>query len=212
MFARTKLVAASSALALAVSLVACGAAPSDEPAPEPADVIEDVELDEEDTGLDDAEGIADAGTDDAAQATQRIGTPDYGYVDVPADYIPFTDVAGGTDLQFSDVTGTSIFTLNTFDLSSLSEDERDAFTLYDAAQTLAGNNDQAADDVQGATVELCGRTAYQVYAWYEEDDTFLVAWVVDDPEGTIHYVCVEGPGDTILDNVELVEETYAFEG
>ena len=227
MNARTRLAAIPLALVLALSIAACGSAPADEPASEPADVIEDVELpdnkedskipdiggnEEADDAIEDLVGDDqdDAYDDDALGDTQRIGTAEYGFVNVPADYIPFTDVEGGTDLQYSDATGTSIITLNVFDLESVPEDQRDSFSLYDAAQTVASNIDAGGpEDLQGATVELADRTAYQVYAFYE-DGTFLVTWVVDDPEGIIHYVAVEGPDDTVLSNVELVEETYAF--
>lgn len=207
MNARTRLLAIPAALVLALALVACGSAPTGEPAAEPADVIEDVELSEDEDVLDEF----DEEDDSPDVATQRIGTPEFGFTDVPSDYVEFRDVSGGTDLQYADVTGTSIITLNVFDLESVPEDMRDSFTLYDAAQSVAANIDQGGPtDIQGATVELAGRTAYQVYAFFE-DGTFLVTWVVDDPDGVIHYVAVEGPADTILDNVELVEETYAFD-
>lgn len=219
-----QLVVLPAALALALALFGCGSAPAPEPAPEaePADVIEEVELPADDKAeeADSAasEGKFSSGSSEAATQdvetmgdTQRIGTPEYGYVDVPADYVPFTDVDGGTDLQYSDASGTSIFALNVFDLESVPEDEREGFGLYEAAQSVAANiSNGEPEDIQGATVELAGRTAYQVYAYYE-DGTFLVAWIVDDPEGTIHYISVEGPGETVLDNADLVEATYAFD-
>ena len=204
----SRLVAAPLARALALSLAACGTMPTEGGVPDPEEAIAE-EVEQEVEEIEERVEEALAGEDEAA--TQRVGTPEFGFVDVPADYVVFHDANGGTDLQYSDASGTSIITLNVFDMESVPEDLRADFTPYDAAQSVASNIDEGGpSSIQGATVELAGRQAYQVYAYFD-DGTFLVTWVVDDPAGTIHYVAVEGPESTILDNVELVESTYAFD-
>ena len=62
----------------------------------------------------------------------------------------------------------------------------------------------------GATVTLAGREAYQVYAYFPDDGTFLVTWCVADDAGVVHYVAAEGPSDGLMDLVTLVEQSYSF--
>jgi len=67
-----------------------------------------------------------------------------------------------------------------------------------------------ADRASGATVTLAGREAYQVYAYFPDDGTFLVTWCVADDAGVVHYVAAEGPSDGLMDLVTLVEQSYSF--
>jgi len=195
-------------LALCLVLGACGASPSEEPASQPEP--ESVEQTEPSVGETTTDGSDDEG-EQAATTLTRVGEAGIGFVDIPSDFVPFKDVSGGTDLQWSDATGTSIVTLNVFDMETVPEDQRESFTAYDAAQSVYYNISQdSPEDIEGATVELCGTQAYQIYAYYD-DGIFLISWVVDGPDGAIHYVSVEGSEDVIMSLVDLVEETYAFD-
>lgn len=150
-----------------------------------------------------------------AASTQRVGKAGIGFVDVPADWVLFQDAAGGSDLQYSDVTGTDIITMNQFDISALSAEEQAAFTAEDAAYSVWNNIEQrdgdSVMDIQGATVTLAGYDAYQVYASYT-DGVFLCSWCLMDEQGIIYYVAAEGPSDTIMDTVAMIEATYSPHG
>ena len=43
---------------------------------------------------------------------QRVGSPEYGYVDIPKSWVRFKDLRGGNVIQYSDRTDINIITLN----------------------------------------------------------------------------------------------------
>lgn len=147
----------------------------------------------------------------ATQDMQRIGSDEYGYMSVPADWVKFVDIDGNNSIQYCDTSRSYIVSLNIFDLTNVPEEERESFGAYEAASSVWYNiEDGGGQDVTGATVALAGQTAYQVYAYYPDDDSYLVTWSLADEGGTIHYVAAEGPGDNIMAVVQLVEDTYSF--
>lgn len=171
--------------------------------------LEDVQLEGEDA---EEALVEDGATQDGAQeaATQRIGAEGTGFVTIPESWVEFHDVDGNSSIQWCDGTPYTVISLNTFDLSTVPEEERASFTLEDAANSVWGNilNDGAAEDaVQGARVTLAGRDALQVYALFP-DGSYLVCWLLEDDAGVIRYVAAEGTEDTIFDAVGYVEATY----
>ena len=65
------------------------------------------------------------------------------------------------------------------------------------------------DAIQGARVKLAGRDALQVYGLYP-DGSYLVCWLATDDAGTIRYVAAEGTENTIMDAVNIVQDTYEY--
>lgn len=202
---------------LALALVGCGGpAPADQAEPEtPAEASADEATAEAETEAaaettEEPEAPAEGEAPGTLVDTQRVGDINVGFVNIPADYVTFHDAAGGTDLQYSDPSGTSIFTLNTFDMDSVPEDQREGFDARAAAEAVWSNIESAgAQNVEGAIVEMAGVESYQVYGTYE-DGTYLVCWLIGAPDGSIRYLAVEGPEDTIFDNVAMAEASYGF--
>lgn len=162
-----------------------------------------------DTDTDDAD---DGATGDAGEQTQHVGADGIGFVDVPASWVEFKDVDGNSSIQWCDGTPYTIISLNTFNVDSVPEEERADFDAEDAANSVWANmlNDGCEEDsVQGAHVTLAGREALQVYGAYP-DGSFLVCWLLEDDQGVIRYVAAEGTQDTIMDAVDIVEDTYAL--
>lgn len=134
--------------------------------------------------------------------TQTIGNSEMGYLDIPADFLKFEDVVGNTDLQYSDKTATTIFTLNT-----LGDEDPDTLDLEAGAQALAKRlEDQGAQGLTGARVTVAGKyDAVQVYGYWPEDDTFLVVDLFKTSKRGI-YLAVEFPSD----NADIINylDTY----
>lgn len=134
--------------------------------------------------------------------TKGVGAIDIGYIDVPADFVAFQDTEPNSDLQYSDITGKTIFTINSSKhLGSGSVD-------VDGAAQAAGQKMQmdGAKDVTGATVKVAGKyDAKQVYGYYPDDDTFLVTDVFE-VDGNVIFLTVEFPSD----NSDIVKylDTY----
>ena len=147
---------------------------------------------------------SDSSSDTGYEDTQRIGSVENGYADIPADYVKFEDPSLGSDfIQYSDTTGTNIVTLGHY------SDELSAHS-YASAILASFQQDSGMDQssVTGATVTLDGCDAYQVYGYYPDEDLFLVVWLLDSPEDDyIHYIAVEFTSDN-FDLFEMVEDTY----
>lgn len=170
------------------------------------------EAEDEDDKTDAAEADDTDDADDADEQTQHVGADGTGFVDVPATWVEFHDTDGNDSIQWCDGTPYTIISLNTFDIESVPEEERASFDAVAAANSVWANmlNDGVEEDsVQGARVKLAGRDAVQVYGVYP-DGSFLVCWLLQDDAGVIRYVAAEGTQDTIMDSVEIVENTYAL--
>ena len=188
------------------------------------DAEKDAEVTQEETVATDETADA-ATTDDAATSgaatdaaattgtqaeDKRVGSDGIGYVTIPATWMEFKDTDGNSSLQWCDGTPYTVISLNTFNMDSVPEDQRESFGPENAAESVWMNmiNDGADEEsIQGAHVKLAGRDAVQVYGVYP-DGGFLVTWLLTDDAGTIRYVSAEGTQDTISDTVSIVESTY----
>lgn len=146
----------------------------------------------------------------ATTSGQRVGAEGIGFVTVPDNWVEFHDVDGNSSIQWC-ADDKTIISLNTFDVSSLPEEMREGFTAEDAANVVWDNmiyDDGAKEeDVQGARVTLAGREALQVYAYFP-DATYLVCWLLQDDAGVIRYVSAEGTEASIMEAVNIVQDTY----
>lgn len=149
---------------------------------------------------------SDSSSDTGYEDTQRIGDEIFGYVDVPSDFMPFTnDVEIEVpNLQYSDITGNNIVTLQYYD-GSIADAKTFAQTL---SSVLLNDPEVDQESITGATVTLDGMTAYQLYCYYPSYDRYLVTWCFDETnDGYLHYVSVEfNPENYYL--FEMVEDTY----
>ena len=209
MNARTR--TAAFALVLAISLpfaTACSSGAST--VEETPETVEETKEEEVKLTEDDVKVTEEAPATEQTAATKRVGADGVGYVTIPDSWVEFQDVDGNSSIQWCDGTPYTIISLNTFDMSTVPEDQRADFNVEDAANAVWTNklNDGLSDDaVQGARVTLANRDALQVYALYP-DGTYLVCWLLDDGNGTIRYVSAEGPESTIYDTVDMVQNTY----
>lgn len=124
--------------------------------------------------------------------TTRIGNGTVGYIDVPTDFVEFSEIGGlgGLDpIQYSDVTGNSIITMQAYN-------DMDAATMADNTyNNLLKDEGIDASSLETAQVSL-GKdgmyNAYQIYCYYPDDATYLVVWCFDAPEDDLgHYLAIE---------------------
>lgn len=127
--------------------------------------------------------------------TQEIGDDSYGYLSIPLGFVPFNDVdhQEAENIQYSDLSGTNIITLDTFDGQQLPEsfDERSGALLmtkmilvsYQGKYEVVEQKESTINDFRAFTVT----TDY-------DDNTRTVVTVLGK-DGHYYYVCVEGRRD-----------------
>ena len=144
---------------------------------------------------------------------QRIGTPAFGYVNIPANFKRFRDLNENVkDLQYSDLTSRTIISLNVFDKTGLPPEEAETLTANDAANHVAYNLEaNGALHVEGYMDKISGNEAYQLHAIYTGGSQ-LVAWLFMADDGEVHYICVESDTEEKLWMlISLVRESFSFE-
>jgi len=151
-----------------------------------------------------------------AAGMQVIGTAEAGYVMVPDDWLEFQDASGNVSLQYANPAGTSIITLNVFDLSGLTEEQRLSFTVEDAANNVWYNLEQnGVTDIKGATVSMAGYDAHEVYGYFMSEDhdlpSAIVCWIFADRTGILHYVSAEAAVEDLMAVSAYIEENYTLE-
>lgn len=169
------------------------------------DVIEDDS--EDDTEEPESDAVLPA--DDVVNGdTQTIGSYEVGYVDVPADFVTFyNDVyLGPGTIQYSDMTGSTIVTMQYFD-GTYSSAESCATGMY---MQFAGDSEVDQSTLTSASVTIGGVNAYQVYCYYPAYETYVVTWSFESPyDDYIHYIAVEFDYEDYY-VFEMVEDTYRF--
>ncbi|MCP8967932.1 hypothetical protein [Ectobacillus ponti] len=138
--------------------------------------------------------------DDLLKDTQKVGTPEYGYVYVPKDWAHFKDVDGNNSLQMSKGDGSQILSLNIVK-------GPETASLQDYANSLAkGMEGKGITDIKGAKTKIKQYDALQLYGTYKNGANYLIVWVFKPEDGKAHYIALEGPKDQIMQQVRLIEE------
>ncbi len=132
--------------------------------------------------------------------TKPMGSVECGYVDVPVDWIEFTEIGGidGADASYQ-MCSPDVKTIITMCTYSSVDSYTAACNVY---ESLAAEGDSL--NLVSATATIGGYDAYQVYAEYS--DLYLVTYYFTAEDGLTHYVAVEFPvdqaGSPIVQNIE----------
>lgn len=125
--------------------------------------------------------------------TMQIGTNEFGYVNVPSDWVKFTDVGNPDAYQYSDKSGSFIITLSNDARSGASSGEQWAEYIMRLMQ------DYDSDDYEYDLVDFLGYDCYQCMGSFP-DGTIWIVHIFEVEDGSIRYVSFEGPFDeTFLD-------------
>lgn len=124
--------------------------------------------------------------------TKEIGEEKFGFIEVPEDWVEFheMDSDGSVPMyQYSSMDTISVVTMS--------------YVENMDAETVANSYyySYSIDSVEGlsaATVELDGRTAYQVYAYFTDVNKIMVSWIFDGDDGLTHTLSIESQDYDII--------------
>jgi hypothetical protein len=145
----------------------------------------------------------------AATDMQRVGTENFGFIDIPSYWLPFRDISVPQSLdmlQFSDPTGTDIITMHYINTSAEPMTPEEYLNITASFMESIGGV-----DIAGARVDLNGIDALQIYAFFPESDSFMITFAFEtDRDTLLRTITVEGPWDTVLDTMYYVESSFSL--
>ena len=116
--------------------------------------------------------------------TLKVGTKEYGYVEIPKTWTRFANNSGRT-LQYTDGAGWIIT------LFAVPSDQINAQTW---SNTIAEQmHNIGAIDINVEQTQVDKYPGFKVNGFYNNAATYLSAWVMDGDDGFTHYIAIEGP-------------------
>ena len=117
---------------------------------------------------------------------KRVGSEDFGYVDVPEMWMKFQDLVATDPLQYSDFMGMRIVTLLTHDPQGVSIEE-----LMQYVQSR-NRDDEYVVSFDMTIVEVNGYTVYRLSEYYDDERKGLTMMFFERNDGMHQYLSVEG--------------------
>lgn len=118
----------------------------------------------------------------------RVGTPEFGYVSIPNNWVKFVDTNGSDTLQYTD-NGSWIVTLFSIPTSTRTAEDW-ANHVYNKLY------ENGAINIDSHTTKIDNFEAIELNAFYQSDNIYLSTWFFEDKKGTTHYLALEGPSNT----------------
>ena len=141
---------------------------------------------------------------------QRIGSPEYGYVDIPKSWIPFKDPRGGNVIQYSDGTNINIITLNSIPRERANLKDGDTYNAELIANRIyySWTKNENIEKLWGSKSWVSGNESYQVNL-ITKSGKILVTWIFQKDD-TVYTVSLEGDRETLLILIPYVESTWGL--
>ncbi|MER0122255.1 hypothetical protein ABPH35_01195 [Streptococcus sp. ZJ93] len=143
-----------------------------------------------------------------SQELQRVGSDDYGYIDIPKNWLRFTDVDSGDSIQYTDGSGYNIVTLNGYTREKANLNADEAFTAETMANRIASvwHEHPEVEEIWGDMREVAGHEAFQVNVMLKSKQQ-LVTWVFKKDE-RIYMIAYEGSKESLEQFTPYIEKTW----
>ena len=144
------------------------------------------------------------------EETPRVGSDDYGYIDIPKNWLKFRDVDGGDSIQYTDGSGYNIVTMNAYTKEKAKIQEREEFTAQTIANRIYYNwqNNKNVNRVWGSKGAIAGNEAYQVNIIMKSGQ-YLVSWIFKKDE-KVYLIALEGNRETLIKLPPYIEKTWSL--
>lgn len=143
--------------------------------------------------------------------TKRVGSADYGYIDIPSKWIKFTDIDGGDSIQFTDGSAYNIVTMNGYTKEKANVGEGEVFNAELIANRIAyyWNDNKEVEKMWGATTTVSGNEALQLNIILKSGQ-YLITWVFQKDD-KVYLMSFEGDKETLAQFIPYIEETWSLD-
>ena len=141
---------------------------------------------------------------------QRVGSDDYGYIDIPKKWVKFTDVNGGDSIQYTDGSAYNIVTMNSYTKEKANIKEGEELTAQTIANRIYYNWQNNADvkKIWGSKSTVAGNEAYQVNVIMKSGQ-YLISWIFKKDE-KVYLIAFEGDRATLIRFINYIENTWSL--
>lgn len=143
--------------------------------------------------------------------TKRIGSADYGYIDIPSHWIKFTDLDGGDSIQYTDGSAYNIVTMNGYTREKAHVQDGETFNAELIAQRLAysWNGHKDIEKLWGAKTTVVGNETFQLNVIMKSGQV-VVSWVFQKDD-KVYLISFEGDRETLASVISYIEETWSLD-
>ena len=150
--------------------------------------------------------------DESLAETKRIGSADYGYVNIPSDWVKYTNEEGGDNIQYSDKSVDNVIVLNATTREKANVAEEVEFNAEVMAQRFENGLNEVNKVVKSwrSTSEVGGNVAIQLNMILKSG-RYVTSWFfqVDDK---VYYIACLGDEKTLAQLTSYVENTWSLDG
>lgn len=141
---------------------------------------------------------------------QRVGSSEYGYVDIPKSWVPFKDPRGGNVIQYSDGTNINIITLTSIPRERANLKDGDTYNAELISNRIyySWKKNENIEKLWGSKSWVSGNESYQVNL-ITKSGKILVTWIFQKDD-TVYKVSLEGDRETLLLLIPYVESTWGL--
>ena len=144
------------------------------------------------------------------QETKRVGSPEFGYIDIPSNWVKFVDVDVEGLIQYTDGSAYNIVTMNAVSKAEAEVADGETFNAETIAQHVAYNWSQK-DNIEkmwGSKSTVSGREAFQINIILKSGQ--LANTLVFQKDDKVYILSIEGDKKTINDFLENMKDTWSL--
>ncbi|WP_297666056.1 hypothetical protein [uncultured Streptococcus sp.] len=145
------------------------------------------------------------------QETKRVGSPEFGYIDIPSNWVKFVDVDVEGLIQYTDGSAYNIVTMNAVSKAEAEVADGETFNAETIAQHVAYNWSQK-DNIEkmwGSKSTVSGREAFQINIILKSGQ--LANTLVFQKDDKVYILSIEGDKKTINDFLENMKDTWSLD-
>ena len=143
--------------------------------------------------------------------TQRVGTADNGYVNVPKDWIEFKDPNSTTEFQYASKDAYNIVTLNALTKDKVELGSGETFGAQLIANRLYDNwkGAKEVDQMKGVKTKFAGEEGFLIKLLLK-DGKYFFQWIFQKGD-KVYTVGLEGTLDTMNSMRPLLQDTWGLD-
>lgn len=145
------------------------------------------------------------------QERKRIGSPEFGYIDIPSKWVKFIDAEVDGLIQYTDGSAYNIVTMNAISKEEAEVGDGETFNAETIAQRVAYNWSQKdnLEKMWGTKNTVSGQEAFQLNIILKSGQ--LANTLVFQKDDKVYILSIEGDKETVNDFLENMKDTWSLD-